>query len=545
MTAKKKKQSLLTGALASSFGIFIAKALGLFYVVPLANFAGDNMAFYSIAYTYYDLLLKITQAGVPFAIAALVAKYLGREDYKTALIVKKIGYSFVMAVSFVVGVIFLFIARPLAFSSLGSAATIKDIAALTNTLYLLFIAIISVPFLSAIRGYYQGLKRLDIFAASQVLEQFIRVFFIVAIGFFLVKILHFESIYAVYTAILAAGIAAVVTIGYLWFVARKDDQYLHEKAAQQGGKALQAKDIFREIMHLGIPYILISFLGTLAPLINSRYFLPYASYLGMDYVLAKKVLGIVLLNCGKLASIPQVLTLGFSAGLVPYLSEIYEKKDYVHLRLRLDEIFGTVLFILVPIVTAMIVLSRPIYYVMFGLKDLDLGAELLSVYGLVAFTDTIAPIFSSILITLRFRRNAILFLLIGTAVKTVIFFAGIPLFGYRGMIYSTAISSITVISLCLILLKYNFHFAIRKNIVLFAKTFLASILAITPIYLFQHFHGFALQQRWLCLLELALAGMILITIYALLTFQLQIPQRLFHMKMDSWSKLWKKISSRL
>ena len=49
MTANNKKQSLLTGALAGSFGVFLSKALGLFYVVPLNSFAGErNMAFYSI-----------------------------------------------------------------------------------------------------------------------------------------------------------------------------------------------------------------------------------------------------------------------------------------------------------------------------------------------------------------------------------------------------------------------------------------------------------------------------------------------------------------
>lgn len=104
MTKKKQgqvKQSLLVGALASSFGVFISKVLGLLYYSPLSSLAGEgNMAFYSITYTYYDLLLKISSAGIPFAIAALVAKYVAREDYKTALVVKKLGISIVMGISF-------------------------------------------------------------------------------------------------------------------------------------------------------------------------------------------------------------------------------------------------------------------------------------------------------------------------------------------------------------------------------------------------------------------------------------------------------------
>ena len=96
MRNDKLKDSLLMGALASSFGFFLSKVLGLFYYSPLSAIAGEsNMAFYSFAYTYYDLLLQISSAGIPFAIAALVAKYVSKKDYKTVLLVKKLGISLI------------------------------------------------------------------------------------------------------------------------------------------------------------------------------------------------------------------------------------------------------------------------------------------------------------------------------------------------------------------------------------------------------------------------------------------------------------------
>ena len=100
MSEKRIKQSILVGALTSSFGIFISKTLGLIYITPLNALAKEgNMYFYSITYTYYDLLLKISSAGIPFAIAALVARYYAKEDYKTILLVKKMGISIIMALS--------------------------------------------------------------------------------------------------------------------------------------------------------------------------------------------------------------------------------------------------------------------------------------------------------------------------------------------------------------------------------------------------------------------------------------------------------------
>ena len=108
--SKVKKQSLMLAALTSSFGIFVSKALGLIYYSPLSLLAGEeNMAFYSIAYTYYDLLLKISSAGIPFAIAALVSRYYAKEDYKTVLLIKRLGISIIMALTFIVAFIFLLV----------------------------------------------------------------------------------------------------------------------------------------------------------------------------------------------------------------------------------------------------------------------------------------------------------------------------------------------------------------------------------------------------------------------------------------------------
>ena len=128
MNKEKMKQSLLIGALTSSFGIFVSKLLGLLYYSPLSAIAGEsNMAFYSIVYTYYDLLLQISQAGIPFAIASLVAKYYAKGDYKTVLLVRKMGTSVVLGLSAATGFFLILMAGPLARQSLGISAPEADI----------------------------------------------------------------------------------------------------------------------------------------------------------------------------------------------------------------------------------------------------------------------------------------------------------------------------------------------------------------------------------------------------------------------------------
>ena len=108
--------------------MFVSKLLGLLYYSPLSSTAGEsNMMFYSIVYAYYETFLTISSAGIPFAIAALVAKYIAKEDFKTTILVKKMGTSITMILSFVVAFGFILISTPLARQSLGSSAPQEDI----------------------------------------------------------------------------------------------------------------------------------------------------------------------------------------------------------------------------------------------------------------------------------------------------------------------------------------------------------------------------------------------------------------------------------
>ena len=538
MTANNKKQSLLTGALTGSFGVFLSKALGLFYVVPLNSFAGErNMAFYSITYTYYDLLLKVCSAGIPFAIAAMVAKYVSREDYKTAALVRRLGTSLIMGLSFVVACVFFLGSRPLAARALGPAATPEDIASLLTLFRILLLAIVFVPFLSSVRGFYQGLKRLDIYAASQVLEQFIRVFCIVAFGFLLVRVLHFDSVYAIYMAIFAAGLAAILTIVYFLLAAKKEGENFDRLVAAQNGEALPSKRIFNELLSIGLPYVAVSFIGTAGPLVNANFFVPYATRVGIDYDTAMKALGIVQVNCSKIASIPQVLTLGFSAGLVPYLTESLEQQNQTRLREQLADIFKTVIYILTPVVLIIAFFASAIYAIMYGGRSLEQGARLLAFYSLVAFTDTVAPIFSSVLITLRFRRNAIIFLIIAAVAKLISFFIFVYLFGELGMIFSTALSSVIVIVLGLILLKRNFQFNIRSLLQVTLRSVISSLCAILPVLLLNHFLPLNYGSRLLCLVHFGIEGIVMVLIYVSVSALLRVPQEVFHMKDLSIKKI--------
>ena len=413
------KQSLLIGALTSSFGIFVSKLLGLLYYSPLSAIAGEsNMAFYSIVYTYYDLLLQISQAGIPFAIASLVAKYYAKGDYKTVLLVRKMGTSVVLGLSAATGFFLILMAGPLARQSLGISAPETDILNLKKMFYILTVAVIIVPLLSALRGYI----------------------------------------------IAAASLGAFAAYAFTRILSRSDVAHVQKLAkAQENDAAKTQSEIIKEILFLGIPYVIISFLGTAGPLVNTTFFLDHMTKVNGPgvYEQAKLASGILQANIAKISNIPSVLAIGFGSGMVPYLSESLEERDNRKITRQINQILDTSIYILVPMIMVFIFFARDIYFIMYGNRNLDLGAKLFAVSNIQIFLGTIAPIFSSIMMSLKLRKDAIITLIISFIVKFITFFPLVGAFGAYGMIYSSGLYYVIQIVMYFMALRKNFGINVK------------------------------------------------------------------------------------
>lgn len=536
----KIKQSLLMGALTSSFGIFVSKLLGLLYYSPLNEAAGaSNMAFYDISYSYYEILLQVSSAGIPFAIASLVAKYYAKEDYKTVLVVKKMGISIVMGLSFVASTFFLLLANPLAKKSLGASAPLKDIQDLKTLFYILTIAVILVPFLSAIRGYCQGLKRLDIYASGQVLEQFIRVFSIIGLSIFLVKILHFDSIYAIYMALAAASIGALFSIFYTKLLSKKDNNRVKELASAQTSPSKTKTEILKELLFLGIPYLTVSILSNATMIINTTFFIDYMTKVNGPevYEYAKLSSGILQANCAKLSGIPAVISTGFCSSMVPYLTEMLEKKDYDGLRKQVNQILDAALFVLVPTMLIFYFFAKDIYYIMYGASSLSLGESLLKTACLQYFLGIIDMIFSSMMVTLRLKAKTIKVLIFSFIVKFIVFFPCVKHFGTYGMSYSNAIYDLINIVMYLYFLVKYYEVNISSTLIRFVLLFVISLVTIMPVSLLYKLVNFNYTSRIVDILYMGVCGVIMLAVYLFITIKTQLPQKIFGIKKPDFKSI--------
>lgn len=543
----KIKQSLIIGALTSSFGVFVSKLLGLLYYSPLSSIAGEsNMVFYSTVYAYYETLLTISSAGIPFAIAALVAKYIAKKDYKTTLLVKKLGISITMALSFVVALGFVLISTPLAKQALGSSAPQEDVQNLKVLFNILTIAIICVPYLSSLRGYVQGMKRMEIYAGSQVLEQFVRVFMIIICTVVFVTILNFDSIWAIYMAIAAASIGALIAIIFTKIMHKKDNERVHELANLQQTEPISKKEILKELLYIGLPYLFISVLGNAAALINITFFMDYICKVQGSgvYEAAKLSNGILNANVGKLSTIPSILALGFGSGMVPYLTESLEQHDNIKISKQVNQILDAVAFILIPIILIFTFFAKDIYFIMYGNANLELGTKILIQSNLQTLLATICPILSSIMVTLKLRQSTINALYVAIVLKLLSFFPLVKYFGVYGMIYSGCIYYGVQIIIYLIQLMKNFDVEIFTSIRRFINIIICSLIALLPALVIYEIIPFNYESRLLDIIYMGFIGIIIVIFYYGTSFAFELPQEIFNIKDFDPIKLIKKFKKK-
>ena len=78
-----KKNNFLRGAAILGIAGVIVKILGAIYRLPLSNIIkSEGMGYYQTAYPLYTLLLTISTAGFPIAIAKLVSEKRALGDFK-------------------------------------------------------------------------------------------------------------------------------------------------------------------------------------------------------------------------------------------------------------------------------------------------------------------------------------------------------------------------------------------------------------------------------------------------------------------------------
>ena len=263
-----KKDSLFKGTAILSISLILTKVLGAVYLIPFYQIIGgeEQMALFNYGYSYYVTILEVSAAGIPLAIAKLVAKYNALGAYSISRKIYKLG-SWLLVIMGIVGFCILFfgsglISEQILISNQQKFTPQEGALVLKSLSFGIPLVLIS----AGIRGLFQGHEIMLPSALSQFVEQVARIAFMLGATYFIMRVLGYGVVEGNVSATFAAAVGAVfslITLSFFYTKYRKSLDFNIPKDSNH--IEVSTSELVKEFLSVSIPFI---FIVGLFPILN-------------------------------------------------------------------------------------------------------------------------------------------------------------------------------------------------------------------------------------------------------------------------------------
>ncbi|MEL4027229.1 polysaccharide biosynthesis protein [Caldifermentibacillus hisashii] len=531
----------MRGTFILTLGTYISKFLGLIYIIPFFALVGDNgNALYNYGYVPYTIFISIATAGIPLAVSKFISKYNALEEYGVGRKLFKSGLV-VMLLTGLASFIILYLLAP-TFADIIIAD--KDQIIKSDDVVLVIravsFALIIVPFMSLIRGFFQGHQSMGPSAVSQVVEQIVRVAFLLIGALVVLKVFHGSVVTAVQVATFAAFVGAIGSLIVLLWYWYKRKPYLDELLRKDKGTIqISLKEIYKEIFISAIPFVVVGIANSLFQLVDQLIHNQAMANIGLAKI-ADASLAALNVNSHKIVIIPVSLATAFSVSLVPSITDAFVNHREKQLKSQMNQTFQVLLFLTLPASIGISILAEPFYT--FFYKPDPFGTKILMIYAPVAILFALFSVTAAILQGLNQQKFTVFSLLLGLLFKLILNTPMIERFQTFGAIYATVIGYSVTIIINLIVIKYfanyKYRLVFRRGILIIIFNVIMGI----SVFLFYKLITLfiAPETKSMSLLIILVCTIIGAVIYFYLSFKSRLLYFLFPEQMQS---LKKKLSS--
>ncbi|WP_306977134.1 putative polysaccharide biosynthesis protein [Alkalibacillus salilacus] len=470
------QSNILKGTMMLTGANYLSKILGLLYVIPFFALVGESGgALYSYAYNPYQIFLTISSLGVPMAMSKFVAKYNALEDYRTKQAVFKSGLWFMAITGVVTFLIMFFTADWLAqlFVPEGGdfSNSTEDVAFVIK---MVSIALIVVAPMSLVRGYFQGHASMGPSAISMVVEQIVRIGFLLAAAFVVLKVFGGTITLAVGLAAFAAFIGAIASSAILIYIYRKRrPEILHQVEQTKASESPAKRDLYQELLAYAGPFILVGIATPLYQMVDQLTFNRAMANIGLAEV-SESMLSVIIVYGHKLVIIPVTLAIGLAMALLPSITEAFTKDDATTYRRYISQALLIVMLLIFPAAIGLSILADEAYGTLYAIDEANRYAgSILAVYAPVSLFFALFTVSASMLQGVNRQNFTLLSLAVGLIIKIALNVPMITMFEAEGAVMATGLGVLTAGLLNLTVLYRTTHFELRP---LFKKSLLIVIL---------------------------------------------------------------------
>ncbi|WP_226583881.1 polysaccharide biosynthesis protein [Halobacillus litoralis] len=516
---------ILKGTMLLTAGTFLSKFLGMIYTVPFENMVGtEGTDLFSIAYVPYSILLSLSSMGVPVAVSKFVSKYNSLGDYETGQKMLKAGLTLMSITGVLAFFILFFSAEQVAAWTIGTES--ERLGQATMVIQMVSFALLVIPPMSITRGFFQGHESMAPTAVSQVVEQIVRIVFLLVSVFIIVQVLQGPIPRAVGFATFAAfigGIASCIVL-YVYWIKRKP--FLERQIqAQKMTYGLSNKDMFKELFTYAGPFILVGIATPLYQLVDQFTLEKAIKASGMEYNNAFSIINFL---SHKLIMIPVTLGLGLSLALLPAITQAFTKNEMNRLNHQINQALQIVALLIIPAVVGLSVVALEAYATFYGVEEVEYRGALLRWYAPVGLFLALYTVTSSILQGINKQNFAVISLGTGILLKISLNWWLIQLFGAKGAIFATGIGVLAAVCLnfwrIFTSIEFSFSQLFKRTLLVFILT---SIMAVVVLFV-KWILGFIfdpLEKRLDSLIVLTFSIGIGGVVYLLLTYKTTLLER--------------------
>lgn len=405
--ADTKKQNFLHGAVILTAGLAVIKVLGALYKIPIANILGEEgYGMFLAAYNVYNVFYTASTAGVPVALARLIAAADANGEPMQIRRFYRVG----LLTFFVIGllcslVMFLFPTE--------LAASIDHVGA-AQSIWALSPAILLCCLIAVFRGVTQGHSNMIPTAVSQILEVLFKLLF--GLGLVLVFVSMGKS-----GPLLSAAAISGVTMGsfiaLVYLVWYKFKNYKERPlTAEETDLPDSYGKTLKNLLLVVIPISVGASVQSVINLIDTKLVMNLLQEAaGFSYETASKLYG-VYGEAQTLYNLPGTIITAISVSIVPTIAANFALKNLKGAKEASETGLRITAVMALPMAFGLCVLSYPIMNVLYW-EQAQGGAGMLAVLGMAAFFLCMVVVMTGILQAGGKERLPVLAAVIGGVVK--------------------------------------------------------------------------------------------------------------------------------
>ncbi|NLJ78777.1 MAG: polysaccharide biosynthesis protein [Tissierellia bacterium] len=430
------RNSFLKGAAILGMAGVVVKIMGAFYRIPLGNIIkSEGMGYYQTAYPLYVLLLTISTAGFPVAIAKLVSEKRALGDHMGAFRVFRVAFLGLLMAG-VLTSIFVFINARDIVDRLGNSDAYYSLMALVP-------ALLFVPIMAAFRGYFQGRQTMTPTALSQIAEQFVRVVSGLGLTYYLIDRGMPIAAGGASFGGSAGAMAGVVVIMGIYIHVRSE---IH--AELDGGLDHPEEGvakIVRDLLAIAVPITIGAAIVPVMNTIDTMLVLRRLQMIGFSKLQANDLYGQLTGFAQTLINLPQVFSMALAISLVPAISGANARKDRREIKNITSSGVRITLLIGLPSTLGLFILAEPIIRLLYFRNPAETIVSIGEILAILSFGVVFLTLIQSLTAILQGLGKPtvpVFNLFIGAVFKVILTYTltGIKSINVKGAAISTVIA---------------------------------------------------------------------------------------------------------